>query len=138
VKSIPQKGISLKTYSFAKSKKNLTEVLTDKNLASLGDAYINFAYSLALSNRCGEPVGTKMKGSVLAEALRKAGLRKHLPSRMDQHSLADAAEALLVYAWLNKSITLVETVEELSAKENAVDNLCELLTKVARKVKFFS
>lgn len=79
-----------------------------------------------------------MKGSVLAEALRKAGLRKHLPSRMDQHSLADAAEALFVYAWLNKYITLNETVQELSATENAVDDLCELLIKVVRRVKFSS
>jgi hypothetical protein len=42
---------------FVKTHRNLTEVLTDHKLASLGDAYVNFAYSLALSNRTGRPTG---------------------------------------------------------------------------------
>lgn len=42
---------------FVKTHRNLTEVLTGHKLASLGDAYVNFAYSLALSNRTGRPTG---------------------------------------------------------------------------------
>jgi len=42
---------------FVKTYRNLTEVLTDHKLASLGDAYVNFAYSLALSNRTGRLTG---------------------------------------------------------------------------------
>ena len=60
---------------FAWTRRNLNEVLIDHALASLGDSYVNFVYSLAISNRRGSPLGTKVKGSVLAEALRKAGLR---------------------------------------------------------------
>ncbi len=126
---------SLKGYSFIKSKRNLAEIMKDKKLASLGDAYINFAYSLALSNRSGEPTATKVKGSILAEALKKAALRKYLPSRMDQHSIADAVEALLVYAWLNKFVTLTETVEDLSRSEDAINDLSLLLIKVSGRIK---
>jgi hypothetical protein len=128
----------LKSYSFVKPKKNLREVMVDRNLASLGDAYINFIYSLALSNKHGKPVGTKVKGSVLADALRKAGLRQYLPSRVDQHSLADAVEALLVYAWLTKHITLAETVEQLLATDSLEEDLCQLLSLVMRRIKFSS
>ena len=126
------------SYSFARTHKNLAQIMTDKDLASLGDAYVNFAYSLALSNKEGKPVGTKVKGSVLAEAVKKAGLRVQLPSRMNRHSLADAAEALLAYAWLKKCITLAETVEQLSSMHSAVDNLSRLLLVTVQRVKFSS
>jgi len=123
-------------FTFLKTHRNLTEVLTDHRLASLGDAYINFAYSLALSDRNGFPSGAKVKGSVLAEALRKAGLREHLSSRMTRHALADAAEALLVYAWLQNYITLDETVTTLQKKEDCVEGLCLLLTTIRSRIKF--
>jgi Na+-transporting NADH:ubiquinone oxidoreductase subunit NqrF len=67
-----------KTVSFIKTYNSLTEVLTDHKLASLGDSFINFAYSLALSERRGTPEGKKVKGTLLAEALRRTGLRGHL------------------------------------------------------------
>ncbi len=72
---------------FAWPRRNLNEVLIDHALASLGDSYVNFVYSLAISNRKGSLLGTKVKGSVLAEALRKAGLRESLPSGMLRHGL---------------------------------------------------
>jgi hypothetical protein len=73
-------------------------VLTDHKLASLGDAYVNFVYFLALSNRTGRPTGAKTKGDAPAQAIKKAGLREYLPSRMTRHMLADAAESSIVYA----------------------------------------
>jgi hypothetical protein len=125
------------TYTFTKPHNNLTEILTDHNLASLGDTYTNFAYSLALSNRKGKPSGTKVKGSVLAEALKKAELRKHLPARMTRHTLADAAEALIVYAWLHNYITLEESVTTLKKTDNPVEGFSQLLATIKDRVKFF-
>ncbi len=126
-----------RTFSFTKNYRNIAEVLTDHRLASLGDTYINFIYSLALSNRRGKPSGAKVKGSALAEALRKAGLREHLPSRVTRHMLADAAEALIVYAWLNNYITLDESVAVLEKTNNLVDSLSQLLTTIRNRIKFF-
>jgi hypothetical protein len=124
-----------KPYTFTKPYKNLTQILTDHNLASLGDTYINFAYSLALSNKRGKPSGAKVKGSILAEAIKKARLREYLPSRMTRHMLADAAEALIVYAWLHNHITLGESVTTLEKTDEPIDGFSQLLTAIKRRAK---
>jgi hypothetical protein len=126
-----------RTFSFTKNYKGPKEILANHELASLGDAYINFVYSLALSNRKGKPSGAKVKGKALAEALKKAGLRKHLPSRMTRHMLADAAEALIVYAWLCNHITLEESIKILEKNEDLVDALTQLLITIKNRIKIF-
>jgi hypothetical protein len=110
------------------------EILTDHGLASLGDSYVNFVYSLALSNRKREPEGTKVKGSILAEALRRAGLRDQLPSRMSRHALADAAEALMVYAWLSDRLTLNECVRALGKTNDPVDGFTSILVAAKERI----
>ena len=124
------------TFPFIKTHENITEVLTNHKLASLGDAYINFVYSLALSNRKGQPSGAKVKGTVLAEAIKKAGLREYLPSRMTRHMLADAAEALIVYAWLHNCITLEESVATLEKTDDPIDGFSQLLATIKTRAKF--
>jgi hypothetical protein len=119
----------LKTYT------SLTQILTDKKLAALGDAYVNFIYSLAMSKKLGKPFGKKVKGTPLAEAMRKADLRKLLPSRIDKHVLSDAAEALLVYAWFTQTITLEESVEALEKNDDLESGLVQLLTKAAQGIR---
>ena len=125
-----------KFFPFLKNYKTLTEVLTDHGLASLGDTYVNFVYSLAVSNKKGKPVGRKVKGSFLAEALKNSGLREALPSVMSRHKMADAAEALIVWAWLNSRMTLKESVAVLEKSDNAVEGFTLLLKKINKKVKF--
>jgi Ribonuclease III len=124
-----------RTEKFLKNFSSLSQILMDKPLAALGDAYVNFVYSLALTRRMGKPMGKKVKGTPLAEALRKAGLRQFLPSRIDKHILSDAAEALLVYAWLNNFITLEQSIEVLEKTENLDDGLARLLLIAKEKVK---
>jgi hypothetical protein len=121
---------------FTWNRKCLEEVLIDRDLASLGDAYINLVYSLALSNRRMKPEGTKVKGSILAEALRRAGLREHLPSRMSRHALADAAEALIVYGWLENCLTLYDCVSILGKSDDSVDCLTRLLVAAKERITF--
>jgi hypothetical protein len=107
----------------------------DYELASLGDAYINFVYSLALSNRKREAIGVKVKGSVLAEALRKAGLRENLPARMSRHALADAAEALIVYGWLNGYVALEESVAILEKADDPIEGFNQLLIQTKSRAR---
>jgi hypothetical protein len=123
-------------FSFIKTYGSLREVLIDHDLASLGDAYINFVYSLALSNRRVKASGAKVKGRALAEALRKVGLRKYLPSRVTRHALADAAEALIVYGWLCNYIKLEESVATLEKSDDLVDALTQLLATIKKRIKF--
>jgi len=125
-----------KPFPFIKSYKSLTEVLTDHKLAALGDAYINFAYSLALSIKRGKPSGAKVKGTVLVEAFRKAGLMGHMPSRVSSHMLADAAEALIVYAWLYGCVSLDECVSILCRSRDSVEGFTQLLLAIRGKITF--
>ena len=120
---------------FLKSYDNLSQVLVDKQLASLGDAYINFVYSLALSKRKGKPYGAKVKGTTLAEALRKAGLRTSLPSRIDRHTISDAAEAVVVYAWLHNLLSLEDSVQTIAEADIPENGLTQLILKAKEKIK---
>ena len=107
----------------------------DQKLASLGDSFVNFVYSLALSKRKGEPIGAKVNSRVLSEALKKAGLRKLLPSRTDRHTQADAVESLIVYAWIKNLITMEEGVDVLERHEDPVEAFCTLLLRTTKKLK---
>ena len=128
--------MTLHKEQFLRDYESLSQVLTDKPLAALGDAYANFAYSMALSRKAGRPRGKKVKGAPLAEAVRRAGLRSYLPSRIDKHVLSDAAEALLVYAWLKDVITLEESVDVLEKNDNLEEGLTELLVRAKGRIKF--
>ena len=120
--------------SFIPQYESLSEAMMDQKLASLGDAYVNFLYSLALSKKRGEPAGTKVKSSLLADAFKKAGLRKLLPSRIDRHKMADAAEALIVYAWIQGSMTLEEGLQILEQNKDAAEAFILLLLTAKRKL----
>jgi hypothetical protein len=121
-------------FTFIPQYRNLREVLMDQKLAALGDAYVNFIYSVALSKRKGEPTGAKVDNRLLAEALKKAGLRNLLPSRIDRHKQADAAEALIVYAWIRGSMTMEEGVSTLEQGEDMVEAFYSLLLTAKRKL----
>jgi len=121
-------------FAFVPKYESLSEVLMDQKLASLGDAYVNFLYSLALSKRKGEPTGTKVKGRLLADAFKKAELRKFLPSRIDRHKQADAAEALIVYAWIRGSMTMEEGLKILEQNGDKVEVFSLLLLTAKRKL----
>jgi len=113
----------------------LDDVLMNKKLASLGDAFVNFVYSIALSDKLGEPVGAKVNSQILADALRKAGLRRRLPSRTDRHTQGDAAEALIVYAWLQGILTLSEAIQVIEEKaEEPVEAFTTLLTQIEKRL----
>lgn len=90
--------------------------MTDTGLAQFGDALLNFAYSLTLTETTRHPIGTKVADKTLAEAAIKAGLRKHLPRRVGRGDVANSVEALLGYVWLHKLMTLDEIVSCLKAE----------------------
>jgi len=125
----------VKHLSSASKHLSLQDVLLDHGLAMLGDAYVNFVYSLALSERQHKPVGRKVDSSILAMAVRKSGLRSLLPSRTDRHKQADAAEALIVYAWLNDVVSMEEAVCEIMSEESLEDAFCSLLQAIVKKLK---
>jgi len=113
----------------------LREVLCSKKLARLGDSYVNFIYSLALSKRKGEPTGMRVQSRVLADALKMADLRRHLPGRTDTHTQADASEAFIVYAWLHGVVSLEESVETIGGNiESPAEAFSKLLNKIGERM----
>ncbi len=128
-------SIKPKDSSFIRKYNNLTDILADRELASLGDAFVNFVYSLALSRKSGKPIGRKVESDVLATALRKADLRRLLPSRVDRHKQADAAEALIVYAWLAGQVTLDEALD-VFVQNTDVDAFSLLLQTAVNRLGF--
>jgi len=91
----------------------IKSILQDKDLARLGDAYVNFIFSLAITEFKQKPTGIKVSDRILAEAAKKSGIRKILPKRMDRNSIANAVEAIIVYTWLEKLIVMEEAVDIL-------------------------
>jgi hypothetical protein len=122
-------------FKFLQQHQNLCDVLMDHKLAKLGDAYVNFLYSLAISKKLGEPTGIKVKGRLLADAFRKADLRKLLPSRVDRHKQADAAEALIVYAWILDLVTMNEGLKILENQEDSIEAFSNLLLTAKLKIE---
>lgn len=121
-------------FPFVSSYRGLREILMDHKLAALGDAYVNFVYSLAISKKMGEPTGIRVDSRILAGALRRAGLRSLLPPRTDRHKQADAAEALIVYVWIQGLMTIEEGVSVLEQHEDATEAFCFLLLTTKKKL----
>ena len=116
--------VTLKRYD------SLEELLIDKDLAALGDSYVNFVYSLAMSQKHRRPTGAKVNNQVLAEAVTKARLRKFLPHRVDRHARGNAAEALLVFAWLSDLLEMDECTRVLSGEDDVAEAFAHLLRTV--------
>jgi hypothetical protein len=109
--------------------------LRDKDLASLGDAFVNFIYSLALTEINGRPHGTKVSDRVLSDAFRLAGLREALGTRVSRKDLANAAEALLARGYQQQLITIDESVSILSENPDGPQGgLSNLLKLTAQRV----
>jgi hypothetical protein len=112
------------------------QVLENRQLASLGDAYVNFVYSLALTKIDGKPAGVKVSDRILAQAFKLAGLRGYLRTRMTRKDLANASESLLVDAYLKDLLTIEESIGILTRHPDGVTSgLVELLRLAAERLE---
>jgi len=82
--------------------------LRDKDLARLGDSFVNLVYSTAKTKASGRPVGEKVPDKVLSEALKIAKLQ--VPMRLTHGERGDVVEAVLAYAWMHNMLPLEEAV----------------------------
>jgi hypothetical protein len=117
------------------NEETLRQVMRNKQLASLGDAYVNFIYSLALSQANGKPQSVKVSDRILANAFKVSGLRKYLGTRISKKDLANASESLLVDAYQKKLITIEESVRILSEDPDGLQSgLSELMKLTAERI----
>ncbi len=117
-----------------KKYKTLQEVALDKDLAGLGDMYVNFVHSLTLSQKLQRPTGAKVNNRILAEAVKKSGLRKILPRRIDRHAQGNAAEALIVYAWLREVMSFEDCLEILRGGDDSTEAFTRLLQEIGKRL----
>lgn len=113
-------------YDFVLKDINLTltckSIGTDKGLAKIGDGIVNLTYSIAKSifltkvnkNNKSIRTGLKVSKKILAEALKKADMKKFSKSRADAHDLADTVEALIAYIWFCDEMTIKDMVNFLA------------------------
>ena len=117
------------------NEETLRQVMRNKQLASLGDAFVNFVYSLALTQANGKPQSVKVSDRILADAFKLAGLRKYLGTRISKKDLANASESLLVDAYQKKLITIEESVRILSQNPDGLQaGLSELMKLTAERI----
>jgi len=117
------------------NEETLRQVMRNKQLASLGDAFVNFIYSLALTQVNGKPQSVKVSDRILANAFKLSGLRQYLGTRISKKDLANASESLLVDAYRKKLITIEECVTILSEDPNGLQaGLTQLMKFTADRV----
>jgi hypothetical protein len=105
----------------------ITSIMQDRKLASLGDAYVNLVYSLALSQISGEPQGVKVSDRILSDAFKAAGLRNYLGARQSRKDFANASEALLVETFRKGLLTISESVKIITQRGDLTEGIADLL-----------
>ena len=121
--------------TFRKNYSSLTEVLLDKDLAKIGDALVNFIFSLAVSNTMKQPQNIRVSSLTLSTALKQSGLRELLPHRIDRHDQANAVEALVMYAWITKIISLSELLQILESEaQNPIEAFSKVLLEIIQAI----
>jgi len=115
----------------------ISSIMQDRKLASLGDAYVNLLYSLALTQISGEPRGVKVSDRILSTAFKAAGLRNYLGPRQSRKDFANASEALLIETYRKGLLTMSESVKIITQREDPADGIGDLLkTAVERLIAF--
>ena len=101
-----------------KEGKNLTKYVHNKSNAKLGDALVNFIYSIAKSIVSGIPTGTKVSDSILSEAYKGSLWHKTNALKLSgkKNRIADAVEALILFFWIHKGLNLKELIEPLESQ----------------------
>lgn len=126
---------------------------TDKGLAKIGDGIVNLTYSVAKSiyltkNSSNNNVirtGMKVSKMILSNALKNANMRNFSKNRADAHDIADTAEALVAYVWINNNMTLKEIVDVLTVnlsgdlfnRKEEITRATEAFTVLLKKMQKF-
>lgn len=109
----------------------ISDMILDKGLARLGDSYLNFLYSLALSEARGEPTGVRVTDKVLIEVAKATGIKSKLPKRTPGGRVADSIEALIAYTWLKGALDFKDMMEIFRRMSYDPKSSIEEIVKVA-------
>ena len=104
--------------------RNLLSYVHNKANAKLGDSLVNFLYSIAKSLVSGSPTGIKVSDSILSESYKCSQWfkTKTLTLSGNKGQIADSIEALVLYFWIQESMTIEELIKPIVSNLHA-DNL---------------
>lgn len=91
--------------------RNLRKILLSKELAHLGDFLVNFVYTSVKIINFSIPGSVHVWDYCLKNAIDKAELRIHLGKKTKPDKVADAAEALVAFAYYTKLLSLDDMIE---------------------------
>jgi len=99
------------------SSKNLLTYVHSKSNAKLGDALVNFIYSVAKSLVSGSPTGMKVSDSILSEAFKGSSWHRTKTLKLSgkKDRIADAVEALILFFWVHEGLGLKKMIEPLES-----------------------
>ncbi|MFX1285474.1 MAG: ribonuclease III family protein [Promethearchaeota archaeon] len=110
---------SLRNFSKKSGKEeNLETYIYKKSNAKLGDSLVNFIYSIAKSIVSETTTGTKVSDSILSEAYRRSLWYSTNTLRLKgkKDRIADIIEALILYFWVHKELSLEKLINPLIAQ----------------------
>jgi len=120
----------------------MSTLVVSARLAKLGDAFLNFVVSAALTLHTERVEGVKVPGRVLASVFASSLLvhKCRCPSRKLERS--EVVEALFGHAWLNGWITTEECVQHLlrelrggASLEEGLRNLVNVLIRDFERIE---
>ncbi|MHA1232243.1 MAG: ribonuclease III family protein [Candidatus Helarchaeota archaeon] len=123
--------------------RSFKEIFLDKNLAKIGDIFVNFIYSISKSIVINKITGEKVAGKILMQALRDSDLNQYVPARLTKHDIADAVEALIFYVWALNLMKFNEMIDilvselsmgDFSTRTNEFDTAILAFTKLLNKI----
>lgn len=130
-----KKEAKLKIKGFPEPPRGLFEIISDKGLARLGDSYLNFLYSMALSEAEGKPTGARIKDRTLVDVAKATGIRSILPARTPKGRVADSIEALLAYTWLREALKFEDMMEVFRRRfYDPVSSLEEIVKEAVKRL----
>lgn len=90
--------------------------IQDKGNAKLGDALVNFIYSIAKSQVLNGSTGAKVADYVLSEAYKQSNWKKknRLKITGNKGKIADKIEALVLYFWIKEGFSFDFFIECLA------------------------
>lgn len=120
------------------STKSLRSVLESKELGHLGDFLVNFIYTTVRIGKYGKQGSIHVWDNSLRDAMEIADLRSALGKKTKPDRVADAAEALVAYAYFTELMNLEEMIEYLTKHLNKSDFVSTKVEKEACAKSFSS
>lgn len=99
----------------------LRDILESKKLAQLGDFLANFIYSSVKIGNFDINGSVHVWDRSLKDAMEKANLRVEMGKKVKPDKVADAAEALIAFAYFRNLITLDEMTDLIHESLNVSD-----------------